>query len=235
MVRTAALPCLLAAACVPEGPATGHEETLPETVLTPIDEEEAPVVTRFIDRFDRTELGDEWLSLSPAWKIESGRLCAANAKNQGVWLKQRLPKDVRVELDAYAGSVEGDLKVEIFGDGRSGASGDSYDDATSYIAILGGWRNTTHVLAKKDEHDPNRLEIAVDSHGDDARARSVVPDQPYHFVLERKRGVLAWSVNGTKYFELKDPEPLEGPGHGHFAFNDWAAPVCFDNLEIGPA
>jgi hypothetical protein len=33
---------------------------------------------------------------------------------------------------------------------------------------------------------------------------------------------------------MNDPEPLEGPGHDHFAFNDWEAELWFDNLHIQP-
>jgi len=42
------------------------------------------------------------------------------------------------------------------------------------------------------------------------------------------------SVNDVLYFEMVDDDPLQGPGHEHFGFNDWEAPVCFDNLKISP-
>ena len=32
-------------------------------------------------------------------------------------------------------------------------------------------------------------------------------------------------------FKFTDPEPLSGPGHDHFGFNDWEVPVCFDNVK----
>jgi hypothetical protein len=34
--------------------------------------------------------------------------------------------------------------------------------------------------------------------------------------------------------EWDDPDPLAGPGHEYFAFNDWDALVHFDNLVITP-
>jgi hypothetical protein len=33
---------------------------------------------------------------------------------------------------------------------------------------------------------------------------------------------------------MDDPNPLEGRGHDHFAFNDWEANLSFDNLRITP-
>lgn len=236
--REALTPMLFwAAACVPEGPpTTGDEPAVERDVRPSVDRSDPRVIdARWIDRFDRAELGSDYLALSPVWRITDGKLCAEGAKNRGVWLTKRLPRDVRIEVDAVAGSDDGDLKVELFGDGRSGASGTTYDDATGYVAIFGGWKNTMHVLARLDEHGDDRLAIAVDATSDDVRARRVVPGQSYHFTFERRRGgPLRWSVGDTVWLELEDPEPLDGPGHEHFGLNDWDAPVCFDNLEITP-
>jgi hypothetical protein len=33
---------------------------------------------------------------------------------------------------------------------------------------------------------------------------------------------------------MTDPQPLGGPGHDHFAFNNWSVPLTFDNLRITP-
>jgi hypothetical protein len=187
------------------------------------------------DDFNRAALGPEWNALSPKWKIEDGRLCARGARNRGVWLMRPLPMNARIEFDAIAEAPDGDIKAELWGDGRSGATGASYTNATSYLVILGGWKNTKHVLARIDEHAADRLEIGVDPDSDDDRARAVAPGQPYHFSIERADGkTLSWSVNGTEFFELTDPDPLAGSGHEHVGFNEWDAPVCFDNLRITP-
>lgn len=231
VTREALSPVLIwAVACVPEGPRTDEELVVPPAVVDAGERITAP----WSDSFDRAELGGDYNVLSPAWHLESGKLCASGAKNHGVWLTKRLPRDVKVSLDAVAGSADGDLKIEIFGDGKRGASGVSYDDATGYIAILGGWKNTLHALARLDEHGDDRLTIKVEDPSDDARARRVAPGQTYHFELERRGPVLRWLVDGAVFFELTDPEPLVGAGHEHFGFNDWDAPVCFDNLEIVP-
>ncbi len=220
--------------CVPEGAKTTEEAEAPDelAVLAPV----ADVLREpFRDDFERRELGPDYYVRSPAWVITRGWLCVEGAENQGVWLKKRLPPNVRIEFDAVAHSSDGDIKVELFGDGVSGASGTTYDDATSYVAVFGGWKNTTHALARLDEHDPKRQEIAVDERADDPRARAVSVGQTYRMKFERRNGnTLSWWVNGTLYFDLVDEEPLSGEGHDHFGFNDWAAHVCFDNLAITP-
>jgi len=232
------------AACVPEGPATtnaGASENrkpippptpAPATATAPA----RPAITApFEDNFERAELGADWNALSPVWKIDKGRLCGRGAPNKGVWLARKLPINARIEFDAFAEAPEGDLKVELWGDGVSGATSTSYTNATSYIAIFGGWKNSKHVLARINEHGDDRLEIDVDPNGDDERSRPVSPGQPYHFKIERADGkTIAWSINGVQLFEFSDPEPLAGVGHEHVGFNDWDVPVCFDNLKIVP-
>lgn len=238
--------CVLLAACVPEGPSTGDAGAPQKTVAAPPPVRPRPTATAavaarpaitapFEDVFDRAELGPDWHALTPAWKITNGRLCGRGARNKGVWLGRKLPLNARIEFDAFAESHEGDLKVELWGDGASGATASSYTNATSYLAILGGWKNTKHVLARLNEHGDDRLEIDVDATSDDERMRAVASGQPYHFKIERADGkTIEWSVNGTVYFTLADREPLVGPGHEHLGFNDWDAPVCFDNLKVTP-
>lgn len=238
---------VLLAACVPEGPATvdagappapaNKAASAPAPARSQAEKRPAdpPLLETFEDTFERAELGPNWYSLNPAWRITGGKLCGRGARNKGIWLKRSLPLNARIEFDAFAESSEGDLKVELWGDGASGASGTSYTNATSYLAILGGWKNTKHVLARLDEHGEDRLEIDVDPTADDERSLPVAVGQPYRFKIERTDGkTLEWSVNGVTYFDWADPEPLTGAGHDHFGFNDWSAPVCFDNLKVTP-
>jgi len=242
------------AACVPEGPSTadagapsrppapvaapppGPAPATSAKIATPAPPAEAPRITApWEDSFDRAELGPDWNALSPTWKIQNGKLCGRGARNKGVWLNRHLPVNARIEFDAFAESAEGDIKVELWGDGTSGATTQSYTNATSYVAILGGWKNTKHVFARINEHGPDRLEIDVDPQSDDERMRTVARGQPYHFKVERANAKkVEWSVNGVVYFDFSDPEPLVGAGHEHFAFNDWDAPVCFDNVKVTP-
>jgi hypothetical protein len=236
---------LTAVSCVPEGAATNEpapaaQRPAPKAATSASTNADGkalgPAMTApFEDTFERAELGADWVALSPAWRIERGRLCVKGAKNRGVWLKRRLPVNARIEFDATADSAEGDLKVEMWGDGSSGATGSKYDNATSYLAIFGGWKNSKHVLARLDEHGHDRLELDVDPSSDDDRARPVEAGQVYHFKIERSDGrSLEWSINNISYFKLADHDPLTGPGHEHLGFNDWDAPVCFDNVKITP-
>jgi hypothetical protein len=182
------------------------------------------------------ELGPDWApSQTSAWRIENGRLCAQNAHNHGVWLTRILPPNARIEFDAISESPQGDLKCEVWGDGQSGATKATYDNATSYLAILGGWKNTFHVLARINEHGPDRREIRVDPTADDPRQRPVAKGQVYHFKIERTDGrTVRWYVDNAEMATYNDEAPLAGMGHDHFGFNNWEVKVCFDNVKVTP-
>lgn len=177
---------------------------------------------RFVDRFDRAEIGPDWHDTSGRWRIDGGALCVEGARNHPLWLRRRLPRDVRIELRARSGSPDGDIKVEVFGDGRSYATADSYT-ATSYVLVFGGWHNRISAIARMDEH------------GEDRKTRTsprVEPDRDYRFRIERRGHRLEWRIDGAPFLELDDPSPLAGEGHDHFALNDWDAPLCFDDVEV---
>jgi hypothetical protein len=189
----------------------------------------------FEDDFERTTLGPAWRATSSAWRIQNGRLCGANARNHPVWLQRKLPTNARLEFDAASSSADGDIKVEAWGDGKSAADAASYDNATSYIAIFGGWKNTRHVLARLDEHGQDRKELTVIPDSDDPRTQPVVQGRTYRLVIERDDGkTVRFSVDGHTLHELEDPAPLLGASHQFFGFNDWAVQVCFDNVRITP-
>lgn len=181
-------------------------------------------------------LGPDWSAVrTSAWAIENGRLCVQNAHNHGIWLKRTLPVNARIEFDAVALTDDGDLKAEVWGDGKSAATGTSYTNATSYLTILGGWKNTIHALARLNEHGTDRKEIHVEADSDDPRQRSVNKGQLYHFKIERTDGkTIRWFVDGLEYLSWVDPSPLAGAGHDHFGFNEWEAKVCFDNVKVTP-
>lgn len=189
----------------------------------------------FSDDFARKTLGPAWRATSSAWRIEDGRLCAQNAKNRPIWLMRRLPANARVEFDAVSSSDDGDIKAEIWGDGRSAADTTSYDNATSYIAIFGGWKNTRHVLARLDEHAPDRKELTVVANSDDPRTQPVVAGRSYRFRLERDdEKTVRFYVDGVLIHSFADDAPLLGASHAFFGFNDWAVKVCFDNVLVTP-
>lgn len=245
---------LLLVACLPDGPPTSVSESgqpaPASTATAPKKKRAAPkppssatalaaadplLAQPFEDSFERGMLGDDWRTLGGAWRVQDGKLCGQAAHNRGIWLTRRLPTNARIEFDAQSASPDGDLKVELWGDGLSGATSVSYNNATSYLAILGGWKNTLHVLARLDEHGSDRLELRIDPSDDDPRMRAVAPGQIYRFKIERTDGrTVSFWVDDLLIHKLSDPEPLVGAGHDHFGFNDWDAPVCFDNVRVTP-
>jgi hypothetical protein len=195
-----------------------------------VDSGEAKVATADV------EVIPNWSTSSPgSWHVESGRLCGEHAANHGIWLKRVLPVNARIEFDAISHSPDGDLKAEYWGDGRSHATARAYTNATSYLTIFGGWHNSFHVLARLDEHSPDRKEIKVDPAADDPRERPVSAGQAYHFKVERTDGkTVRWWVDGNEMLTWNDQTPLAGMGHDHFGFNDWDVKVCFDNVKVTP-
>ena len=249
LVTVAALTsiALAVAGCLPNGPPTSTQDTGAATATQkkkppPVASVRAPaagdplLTEPFVDDFERGSLGPDWRAIGfSAWKIENGRLCGKGARNKGVWLTKRLPINARIEIDAVSTSPDGDLKLELWGDGASGATSTSYTNATSYLAILGGWKNTLHVLARLDEHGSDRKELKISAALDDPRARPVSPGQVYRLKVERLDGrTVTFSVDDTRLHAFEDESPLAGAGHDHFGLNDWEVPVCFDNLRITP-
>jgi hypothetical protein len=178
----------------------------------------------FFDDFERSQLGQNYEKTGGNWRIENGQLRVQGARNHPLWLLRTLPREVRIEFDARSESPEGDIKVEVFGDGTSHAEAERYE-ATSYVIIFGGWNNSRNVLARMDEHGDDRVE---------GGPRKVEPGRTYHFVIERVGGTLSVWVDGQVLVEMDDPEPLRGRGHDHFGFNNWQSRLWFDNLKVTP-
>ncbi len=215
-------------------PSGGYSNASPTALA--VDPSLAPLlVAEFHESFDRNLLGPDWTLTSNQWQIRDGRLCAKSARNHPAWLNLRLPTNARISFTASSQSPDGDIKVESWGSGQSFAQGQSYTDATSYLFILGGWKNQLHVLARLNEHAPDRLSLRIEPTAVDGAAARVKPYRDYRFVIERRNGKrITWRVNNVPLFELDDPNPLRGKMHDHFGFNDWDTPVCFDDLDILP-
>ncbi len=186
----------------------------------PADPPAAPI---FEDRFERSALGDHYLATSPRYRLAGGWVKVTAAYNHPLWLKPPLPRDAVIELDVRSDSPDGDIKVEAWGDGRSHARAKGAYTSSGYVFILGGWKNRISALCRMDEHAKDR-KIRKDFR--------VEPGRTYHWTIRRKGGRVDWSVDGQPFLSMDDPEPLVGPGHSHFGFNDWAAPLSFDNLVI---
>lgn len=170
----------------------------------------------FEDAFDGDSLSDSWSSASSAWSVIDGEVAVQNAMNEGLWLDVELPENVRIEFDARSQTRVGDIKFEVFTDGRTHESG--------YVCIFGGWNNQLNIIARLDEHGEDRL---VGQSG-----VSVVPGETYRMRVERTGDDLVWWVNGEPFLTYEDSAPLRGNGHRYFGFNNWETPLRFDNLKI---
>ncbi|MDD9936218.1 MAG: hypothetical protein OXT09_21580 [Myxococcales bacterium] len=178
----------------------------------------------FQDDFNRKRLGDEYNDTGGKFEIRDGQLRVQGARNKPLWLRRTLPHDVRIEVDVRSESPDGDIKLEVFGDGVSKALTTSYT-ATSYVVIFGGWKNSKNVIARMDEHGDDRIV---------GPPYKVVQGRTYHMKIERRGATITAWVDDHELARMEDPDPLDGPGHDHFAFNNWEAELWFDNLKIEP-
>ena len=169
----------------------------------------------FQDDFSQWRSSD-WRSQGKAWSVVDGKLKVSGAKNDALWLTQALPEKVRVEFTATSLSPDGDIKAEIFGNG--------HDHQSGYIAIFGGWRNSTSCMARLNEHGNDRQDRQ--SH------QTVEGGRPYQIALVRSDRDVVFFLDGERYMEFRDAAPLLGPEHSYFAFNDWMVSLSFDDVRI---
>lgn len=169
----------------------------------------------FDDGFDRPELGGNWVDLEGGeWHIKDGRLHNTGAQNKPLWLSAGLPDNVVIEFDIWSDPKICDCKFEVFGDGRTHASG--------YILIMGGWKNRISTIARLDEHEKERPE----------KKSECVPGKKMRWKVERRGGQIKWYVDDKLHMERNDPKPLKGKGHDRLAFSNWQSDVYYDNLSI---
>ncbi len=123
---------------------------------------EVAAAVPYQDKFDRATLGEAWWSNGGHWRIVDGQLYSPGVGNNPLWLKARLPPDVRVEFDVRGEGADGDIKWEMYGDGRN--------HSTGYLFLFGAWRNRESRICKLDEHALTQ---------DEARAQLAVVARPY--------------------------------------------------------
>jgi hypothetical protein len=188
--------------------------------------EQPPITERWAYSFD-DGLGEVFYATGDGYHVEQGALSAKGAHNHPLWLRKRLPRDVRIDLDAWSNEARGDIKIELFGDGHSYDPDGGRYTATGYELIFGGWFNSKSVIARLDEH------------GNDVVQRTepkVMANKHYHWRIERQRNTLTWFVDdmNTPFLRYEDPRPLEGAGHEYLGVNNWETDTWFDNLVITP-
>lgn len=134
----------------------------------------------------------------------------AGTRNAPLWLRMRLPRDVAVEFTARSktasGSRPGDVKLEIFGDGRDHGSG--------YVLVFGGWGNALSVIARQDAIG-RTYRMRVERRG--ARLRWLVDGeeflvlddpQPLEGAGDDRFGFSSWEAD--LFFDEFRVEPLGG-------------------------
>jgi hypothetical protein len=187
-----------------------------------------PVKEKWTDTFgDRSSIGGNYYKTGGGYQIENGALSAKGGRNHPMWLRKKLPRDVQIDLVAWSNSPDGDIKVEIFGDGRSfDPDGGGYT-SSGYVLIFGGWKNSKSMIAKGNEHGTELVERTQPR---------VVPRQKYQFRIVRKAKKLTWYIDdmANPFLEYDDPRPYAGAGHEYFAFNNWESDVWFDDLTVTP-
>jgi len=175
----------------------------------------------------RDGLDDAFYATGDGYRGAHGALSAHGAHNHPLWLRRKLPREVRIEFDAWSTEPRGDIKVEVFGDGHSFDPDGGRYTATGYEVIFGGWGNTRSIIARLDEHGGDIAQRAEPK---------VIAGRHYHWRIERRRNTLAWYLDGgsTPFLQFDDPRPLDGAGHEYVGFNNWETDTWFDNLVITP-
>ncbi|MBU1243630.1 hypothetical protein KKD52_02095 [Myxococcota bacterium] len=190
---------------------------------------EAPLDRPYEDNFERTSPGKDWFDTIGRYIIDRGALYISGGYNHPLWLIRPLPAEVEITLDARGLSPDGDLKIELFGDGRSFAFNRGRYWATGYVLCQGGWNNTKTFIARRDEHDRALLHST----------RYPVTLEKWHrwriqTFLEDGKMIISWWIDDSPALRMVDPAPLYGPGNRYFGFSNWKSDAYFDNLRITP-
>jgi thiol-disulfide isomerase/thioredoxin len=210
-------------------PANDAAATGVDSVTVP--EASTPAGAIAVERFEGSALDAMvWNPGSDRYRVGAGDVVADGVENHPLWLRRPLPCDVRIAFTAWAETLAGDLKFEVMGDGApaGGAppsiAGGPYRPS-GYVFIMGGWGNTTSVIARGDERDGR---LAVE------RRTRVVPGRRYQMVIEIEGGELRWFIDGIAFLRALDPSPRCAPGHASFGFSGWQSRVHFDDLVVTP-
>jgi len=211
---------------------------------------EATVGLPYTDDFSQySTVEKHYWSSGGFWRTVDGQLLCPGVKQNPLWLKAKLPQNVAVDFDVRSQSPEGDIKVEIFGDGSDHASG--------YVLIHGGWNNSLSIIARRDEHGKPLTQLQADAQhiaqakglpsaglvetgvfNEDTRMRVEANPYPvqigkmYHWHIERRGSLISWSIDGQPFMSFDDPIPLVGEKHNRFGFTCWESQLYFDNLRI---
>ena len=183
-----------------------------------------PVTARWTDTFDRDKPGLDYLRTGPGYEVADGMLAASAVREHPLWLRKKLPHDVRIEFDAWASD---DIEVQVFGDGKSFSPDGARTTSTGYELIFGGPASARSVIARLDDRGKDVVQRALPK---------VEPGHHYHCKIERSGTTLTWWIDDLQvpFLVMNDAHPLEGTGHEYFGFDGGQADTWFDNLVITP-
>lgn len=184
-----------------------------------------PITAPWTDDFERKEIGPDYHNTGGPYRIENGKLRIKGAYNKPLWLNKPIPRNAEVSFEVRSDSPSGDIKVEIWGDGKTFAKHRGSYLASSYVFIFGGWGNSISALCRLDEHGKDRKE---------RRGVRVVKGKTYKWTIRRKGNNVSWLIDGKPFLAMDDTAPLEGKNHAYFGFNNWSSDLSFDNLSIKP-
>lgn len=224
-------------------------------------EPEVTVQLPYMDDFSSREtIKKNYFTTGGLWRVVDGQLFSPGVKNNPLWLKAKLPRDVVVEFDVRCDSPspDTDIRVEIFGDGVNHLSGyelvhGAYGNSRSIIGRLDDRLNdeNNHSLSMNELQNRAR-QVAAEDHLASAGVKEtgvfranthvvlesnpypVTPRKTYHWRIERRGSVLRWDIDGQPFMQFDDPFPLEGKGHDRFGPSSAESDVYFDNLRIEP-
>ncbi|MBP6628493.1 MAG: hypothetical protein KBG28_01005 [Kofleriaceae bacterium] len=184
-----------------------------------------PIDQEWSDLFERDTIGGNYYKTGGGHRVAKGALSTKGSYNKPLWLRKKLPRDVQIDVTAWSNSPAGDIKLEVFGDGRSYDPDRGGYTSTGYVVIFGGWNNSKSMIARGDEHGKELVERTLPR---------VVVGQKYQWRIVRKGKKLTWYVDDltTPFLEYDDPRPFEGPGHEYLGFNNWESDSWFDDLRI---
>jgi len=186
-----------------------------------------PVTAAWTDPFERDDPGSNYYQTGDGYRIEHGALNAKGAHNKPLWLRKKLPRNVQLELTVWSNSPDGDIKIELAGDGSTFDPDQGSYTATGYVLVFGGWKNSKSILARQNEHGQDLVSRT---------APRVEPGRKYKYKIVRQGNAITWFIDdmATPFLRYDDPRPLVGAGHEYFGFNNWEADTWFDDLVITP-
>src|SRR5215469_16912608 len=60
-----------------------------------------PITDRWNDDFTRAGIGTDYYKTGPGYAVKDGALSARGAHNHPLWLRKKLTRDVRIEVDCW--------------------------------------------------------------------------------------------------------------------------------------